>query len=150
MALLMVNNISMSTMDLPAQAPLPFLFFRPRFFSHTYTAQGKNDPSAALNSLHFYSPEWTGSTKGDIIFSGFDWPPPCNRMTSCIPPPPNISQPAPAHNQPSPPCSWMLGRQDNGARPRPWGRTWQYIAAWLSIMSSSSAALVFVVNSLGK
>lgn len=77
MAVLMVNKISMSTMDFPA-CPPPTHFFLPRFFSHTYTAQGKNDLSAALNSLHFYSPEWTGSTKGDIIFSGFDWPPPCH------------------------------------------------------------------------
>lgn len=76
MALLMVNNISMSTMDL--LSPPPPFFFLPRFFSHTYTAQGKDDLSAALNSLHFYRPEWTGSTKGDIIFSGFDWPPPCH------------------------------------------------------------------------
>lgn len=112
MALLMVNNISMFTMDFPAclpPPPQPPFFFLPRFFSHTYTAQGKNDLSAAPNSLHFYSPEWTGSTKGDIIFSGFDWPPPCHRMTSCNLPPRNTSQPAPAHNQPSPPWSWMLG-----------------------------------------
>lgn len=82
-------------------ACLPHFFSLP-FFSHTYTHtqfRGKNDLSAALNSLHFYRPEWTCSTKGDIIFSGFDWPPPCHRMTSCKPstPPP---QPAPAHNQP--------------------------------------------------
>lgn len=146
MALLTVNNISMFTMHFPAC--LPPLFFLPRFFSHTYTAQGKNDLSAALNSLHFYSPEWTSSTKGDIIFSGFDWPPPCHRMTSCNPPPPNTSPPA--HNQPPLPCSWMLGYQDNRARPRQWGRTWQYIATWLSIMSSGSVALVLVVNNLGK
>lgn len=125
------------------------IFFLLRFFSHIYTAQGKNDLSAALNSLHFYSPEWTGSTKGDIIFSGFDWPPPCHRMTSCTPLP-NTSQPAPAYNQPSPACSWMLGCQDNRARPRLRGRTWQCIPAWLSIMSSGSVALVFAVNSLGK
>lgn len=66
--------------------PLPFFFPPPLFLTHTRTAQGKNDLSAALNSLHFYSPEWTSSTKGDIIFSGFDWPPPGHKMTSCPPP----------------------------------------------------------------
>lgn len=72
--------------SLLACLPLPFFFFSSTF-SHTHTRlRGKNDLSAALNSLHFYKPEWTGSTKGDIIFSGFDWPPPCHRMTSCPPP----------------------------------------------------------------
>lgn len=89
MALLMFNNISMSTMHFSACLPPPF--FLSSLFSHTYTFTqlrgGKNDLSAALNSLHFYSLEWTGSTKGDIIFSGFDWPPPCHKMTSCEPPP---------------------------------------------------------------
>lgn len=60
----------------------PAFFF---FFSHTHAQRWgeKNDLSAAHNSLHFYRPEWSCSTKGDIIFSGFDWPPPCHRMTSC-------------------------------------------------------------------
>lgn len=90
----MVNNISMSTMDFPTCLPPPLLFFSPAL-SHTHTQLGgKNDLSAALNSLHFYSPEWTSSTKGDIIFSGLDWPPPCHRMTSCAPPRPPID-----HNQ---------------------------------------------------
>lgn len=38
MALLMVNNISMSTMDL--RPPTPLFFSLPTFFSHTYTARG--------------------------------------------------------------------------------------------------------------
>lgn len=98
MALLMVNNISMSTMDL--RPPTLFFFSLPTFFSHTCTAQGerwgwggaggKNDLSAALNSLHFYSPEWSGPTKGDIIFSGFDWPPSM--------PQDDIMQPTTAHH----------------------------------------------------
>lgn len=95
MALLMVNNISMSTMDLPTPHPrlLTLFFSLPTFFSHTYTARGwggKNDLSAALNSLHFYSPEWSGPTKGDIIFSGFDWPPSM--------PQDDIMQPTTAHH----------------------------------------------------
>lgn len=99
MALLMVNNISMSTMDLrPPPSPYPFFLLSPRF-SHTHTqlggerwvgVGGKNDLSAALNSLHFYSPEWSGPTKGDIIFSGFDWPPSM--------PQDDIMQPTAAHH----------------------------------------------------
>lgn len=82
-----------------ARSPLPrppFFFFHHYspafffFFSHTHAQRWgeKNDLSAAHNSLHFYRPEWSCSTKGDIIFSGFDWPPPCHRMTSCKTAPP--------------------------------------------------------------
>lgn len=156
MALLMFNNISMSTMHFSACLPPPF-FSLLSFLTHIHiytTRGGENDLSAALNSLHFYSLEWTGSTKGDIIFSGFDWPPPCHKMTSCKPPPQTLYHHL-QHYHTTPPttttlCSWMLGYQDNRARPRPWGRTWQRIAAWLSIISSGSVAVVFVVNSLGK
>lgn len=98
MALLMVNNISMSTMDLPPPQPLhPFFFSLHVFLTHIHSSGGerwggggKNDLSAALNSLHFYSPEWSGPTKGDIIFSGFDWPPSM--------PQDDIMQPTTAHH----------------------------------------------------
>lgn len=76
------------------------LLARLSFFSFFLTRR-ENDLSANLNSLHFYSIEWTNSTKVDIIFSGFDWPPACPTMTSC--PPPTAG------------C-WMLDRQGYGGQ----------------------------------
>lgn len=75
MALSPLSTISMTTMLSPSRSP--FFFFLTR---------RENDLSANLNSLHFYSVEWTNSTKVDIIFSGFDWPPACPTLTSCPPP----------------------------------------------------------------
>lgn len=110
----------------------PPLFFTPLLFSHTHTQlRGKNDLSAAHNSLHFYRTEWTGSTKGDIIFSGFDWPPPCHEMTSCKPPYAHTSQPAPARNPPSLSMFLDAGLPQQQRRPKLWDRTWQYLVAWL-------------------
>lgn len=76
MALSPLSTISMTTMLSPSLFLSFFLFF----LTHR-----ENDLSANLNSLHFYSAEWTNSTKVDIIFSGFDWPPACPTMTSCPP-----------------------------------------------------------------
>lgn len=76
---------------LPPPTPPRLVFFF--FLTHMHSkGKEKNDLSAAHNSLHFYRPEWSCSTKGDIIFSGFDWPPPCHRMTSCktAPPPSSV------------------------------------------------------------
>lgn len=105
----MVNNISMPTMHFSACLPPPLFFLLVFFFFHTHTHihnsdGGKNDLSAALNSLHFYRLEWTGSTKGDIIFSGFDWTPPCHKMTSCNPCSNTLTPtpPAPSDNYPHP------------------------------------------------
>lgn len=84
--------------------------------------------SVAFNSLHFYATQWSGWTKGDIIFSGFDWPPPCSGMTSY----------QPLHQYIVRSC--VVGVTV--------GRTWHW-PIWLLMVNDGSIRL-FVVNSPGK